>query len=330
MFVLTEWQYGVGGQFPLARCRACGGGYLTERPTLSAMAEYYPQNYYAYKPPALHTLFARKDIVSRLWYSVKRGLLSAEYEYRHLGGNQALAWLLARKGPLRRSATFGLDVLLPRFVPDGAILEVGCGSGMYLDLMRALGWTRVLGVDTSRAAIQLVRASLGIEAYCGSLESIGLPLASFDFIAASHTLEHLHDPIAFLSEVHRLLKPGGTLALVLPNLESQGFRTWGAAWYHLDAPRHLTHFTRSSLRLALERAGFEVHRLTTSARAASWTALFSASLARGERRAFWRPEYRAPWGRRLEAACFSLREHAVVWGGAPVGEEAHVLALKAS
>jgi SAM-dependent methyltransferase len=229
---------------------------------------------------------------------------------------------------LLRKATFNLDVLLPRFVPGGSLLEVGCGAGMYLDLMRALGWERVVGVDTSPAATEMARSVLGIEAHCGSLESIGFPSDSFDVLSASHTLEHLHDPGAFLVDVHRILKRGGTLALALPNLGSLGFRVFGPAWYHLDAPRHLIHFTCSSLRFAIERAGLQVSTLATSARAAAWTALFSRSLACGETGGFWHPDHRASRHRRLRAACFSMIEHTLVAGGVAAGEEIHLTARK--
>ena len=297
-----------------------------ERPPEDTISAYYPESYYAYHAPARYSLFTRRDALARAWYHVKRSILSSRFAYRHLGGSISLGRVASKLPFLERKATFSLDVLLPRFVSGGSLLEVGCGAGMYLDLMRALGWSRVAGVDTSAVAAETVQTVLGLEAHCGPLEAIGFPAGAFDFVAASHTLEHVLDPISFLAEVHRILKGGGTMALVVPNLGSLGFRRYGAAWYHLDAPRHMSHFTCSSLQGAVERAGFRVRAIRTSARAAVWTALFSRCIEEGETQGFWLPGARWRWSQRLRAAAFSMVEHASVACGAPLGEEIHVIA----
>jgi SAM-dependent methyltransferase len=72
------------------------------------------------------------------------------------------------------------------------------------------------------------------------------------------SLEHVHDPLEVLQEAHRLLVPGGRIWIAVPNIDSLPYRWFGAAWFGLDLPRHLTHFTPWTLHLMLEQAEFRV------------------------------------------------------------------------
>ena len=79
-----------------------------------------------------------------------------------------------------------------------------------------------------------------------------------------HVLEHLHDPKGALLEARRILRPGGRLVVAVPNFSSLQARWAGAAWFHLDLPRHLWHFPLAALRRLLADCGFEIRRSTTS------------------------------------------------------------------
>src|SRR5205085_1597745 len=190
-FVARDKLYGLPGEFPVVECTDCGLIYLSERPTPLTLAAYYPADYYAYKPPAAHSLFERTGGRAALWYGIKKSVLAHQYGYRHFGGSRFISSVtrLPLLGPLRRQATFALDVLLHPFVEGGSLLEIGCGSGMYLDLMRALGWRRVVGVDISAKAIAQAEQRLALEVYCGQLKDAGFADESFDAASLSHTLE---------------------------------------------------------------------------------------------------------------------------------------------
>jgi SAM-dependent methyltransferase len=84
--------------------------------------------------------------------------------------------------------------------------------------------------------------------------------ASLDAVSLWHVLEHVDDPAAALAAIARWLRPGGVLLVGVPNLGSWQARLGGARWYHLDVPRHRTHFTTRGLATLLAAHGFTVER----------------------------------------------------------------------
>jgi SAM-dependent methyltransferase len=144
----------------------------------------------------------------------------------------------------------------------GQLLDVGCGRGDLAAAFVRRGW-RASGVEPSAAACAIAR-SQGVDAHEGTFDSVELPKESFDAVVMRHSLEHVPDPLAALSRVFGLLRAGGLLAISVPNFDSWERRRFGAAWFHLDLPRHRTHFVRGSLRQALERSEFEVLSVETS------------------------------------------------------------------
>jgi SAM-dependent methyltransferase len=89
-----------------------------------------------------------------------------------------------------------------------------------------------------------------------SLADAGFSEDEFDLAFANHVAEHVPDPVALLSELVRVLRPGGTALVAVPNAESLLARTFGAGWSEHDPSRHLQFFGPMALRSALERAGF--------------------------------------------------------------------------
>jgi 2-polyprenyl-3-methyl-5-hydroxy-6-metoxy-1,4-benzoquinol methylase len=136
------------------------------------------------------------------------------------------------------------------------LLDFGCGAGVFLQRMHDRGWQAV-GLDLSAKVVQYVREELKLPALAGTLPSPILPPESFDLVTLWHSLEHVHRPLDVLCEVHNLLAPGGKVLVAVPNIDSSPFHWFGSAWYGLDLPRHLTHFTPLTLRKMLDRAGFQ-------------------------------------------------------------------------
>jgi SAM-dependent methyltransferase len=146
--------------------------------------------------------------------------------------------------------------LLPA-IPRGRLLDFGCGAGEILQVMDARGW-QVTGLDFSPRMVRYIQEQLGLHAVEGTLPHPALPTWSFEAVIMAQSLEHVHNPLRVLREAHRLLTPGGKVVVAVPNIDSLPFRWFGADWWGLDVPRHLTHFAPGTLALMLERAGFQV------------------------------------------------------------------------
>ncbi len=159
----------------------------------------------------------------------------------------------------------------------GTLLDVGCGRGDLGAAFVRRGW-RVSGVEPSPEACAVARGQ-GVEAHEGTLDSVDLADGSFDAIVMRHSLEHVPDPVADLGRVFGLSRPGGVVVISLPNFDSWERRRFGGAWFHLDLPRHRTHFTPQSLRLALSKSGFGVVSMETSGDAGSLLATLQYRLA---------------------------------------------------
>lgn len=138
----------------------------------------------------------------------------------------------------------------------GRILDVGCGRGLMLDDFAARGWD-VVGTEFSAELARAVMARFGFPVHMvGDLS--GFEADSFDVVMMWHSLEHLAYPVDTLREVHRILRPGGVAVVEVPNLASWQARVGGGRWFHLDAPRHLVHFSRDALLDVAGDLGFGV------------------------------------------------------------------------
>ncbi len=155
--------------------------------------------------------------------------------------------------------------LRPRFfggLKQGKLLDVGCGSGHFLKAMQKNGWhcTGTEVSDSSKPFLEKLRQQK-IDIRYGKLLDISFPSESFDLVTFWHVVEHLPNPSDEIRYVRRLLKKNGRLFVAVPNIDSVSFALFGCNWFHLDAPRHLNHFSPKTLSLLLEKNGFSVKRV---------------------------------------------------------------------
>jgi 2-polyprenyl-3-methyl-5-hydroxy-6-metoxy-1,4-benzoquinol methylase len=144
---------------------------------------------------------------------------------------------------------------LARHEPGGRLLDVGCHTGIFLDVARKAGWETV-GVEPSRWSADRARAR-GVTVVDGTLADATFPENFFDVITMWDVVEHLADPLQELRHARRFLRPGGLLALSTMNVDAWFPRLLGRRWpWYMQM--HLYYFTPSTLRHMLKRAGFEM------------------------------------------------------------------------
>ena len=135
------------------------------------------------------------------------------------------------------------------------LLDVGCGSGTLLSLLKRRGF-RVRGVDFSTEAAAIAKSENHVDVTVGSLEEVQFSDASFDIVTLFHVMEHVTNPRRVLKEVSRILRPAGAVILQVPNIESWQFKMFGAKWYGLDIPRHVIDYSEKSMVQLLIESGF--------------------------------------------------------------------------
>lgn len=246
---LVDWLFGAPGRWTLKRCPngACGLVWLDPMPTEDGIARAYVR-YYTHRPESGDTpapALWMERMLRRLSKRVKRGR--------------------------RERAGMYLDK-----TPPGRLLDVGCGNGGFLARMAARGW-RVEGQEVDVEAAESARTRHGFTVHLGPLHKLRLPSDGYDAIAMQHVIEHVHEPEKLVAECRRLLRDGGQLIVVTPNIKSLGHKLFGRSWRGLEPPRHLHLFSGETLKELAKRCGFGEPEVWTASTNAG--ALAAASVA---------------------------------------------------
>lgn len=221
----TDFEYDTTSQtFHFVACRECGHQYLNPRPASSELDRIYPANYYSFSGTT-RPMVAR---LQRIWESRKVKLYR-----KHIGENR------------RR------------------ILDVGCGEGRLLELLRQHGhpeW-KIIGLEFDEHAIQSCRRK-GFEIHAVRVEDFAEQSSeqkSYDTVIMLQLIEHVEDPSLLCRRVYSLLKPGGAFIIETPNLGGLDYRLFAGRWWgHYHFPRHWNLFSNETLRRMLNECGFEI------------------------------------------------------------------------
>jgi len=250
LFSGYDRMHGFAGEFPVHQCGQCHVVFLARKFTPEQLSGFYPQTYYAFQDE--HAAPAPKGLKAlelKLRQQTEQAALAMFLGYPSNEDFGLLARFNARR-KLHRYRQF------PRYRANGRLLDVGCGSGDFLQKMKAIGWD-VYGVEPGEQGA-LAGQKRGLNIFHGTLEQAEFPDAHFDFIRFEHVLEHVPDPVATLREARRILRPGGQIRLMVPNWNSWPAQWFKSYWYHLDTPRHLFWFTPETLAFAAQRGGLKV------------------------------------------------------------------------
>lgn len=235
-FSSADRLHDLPGEYSYMECGDCGAVYQTPMPIAEEIAAFYPEDYSPYRPGRTKQL-----------NPLERGVLRSCYGYSHIK-SPVPGWLA------RLFGSFAYRDSVP-YVSGGRMLDIGCGGGKYLLSMQGLGW-QPQGVEFNEFAVQTCRQS-GLDVFQGELSDAGLSDDTVDLVTARHVIEHIADPIAFVREIYRILKPGGMMVLKTPNSTALGRGWFGVDWFANDVPRHLILFSPANLKLLAENQGFQ-------------------------------------------------------------------------
>ena len=144
---------------------------------------------------------------------------------------------------------------LSSFKQNGNLLDVGCGSGKFLTAASPL-FENVYGIEVSVQGQKLLKIKK--INFNNSFFETKYNNNYFDAITFWHSFEHMNEPETILYKTHQLLKTDGILLISVPNYNSIGRILFNKNWFHLDAPRHIFHYTENSLKRLLYNSKFEV------------------------------------------------------------------------
>lgn len=220
LFQGQDWMHGLPGTFSLVQCHHCGLIRQSPRLTWEALQRYYPEDYCPYQV----TIEQERAIPRRLD---------------------------------RRYGMWKRVQLVRRVQPEGRLLDVGCGTGIFLaEAARCRCW-ELMGVEPHAAAARYAAQTLAVPVLNQRFDQVDLAEGTFHVITLWNVLEHLEHPVQDLKRAYRLLQPGGWLIFSIPNVDGLARRLFGPYWMGWDLPRHLYLFPFATLRQILGEIGFQ-------------------------------------------------------------------------
>ncbi len=316
--------YTAPGVWSFLSCPNCEYIWLNPRPVPEDIGSLYD----TYFTHLIDKKIPRSALL-RVKEKIKILLISACFNYESPYNGRIYWWMgktLGLISPLRELA--GSSVSWLEGSRKGKLLDIGCGSGRYLNLMKGLGWN-VFGVEPDAKASKVAMDRFRIQVLNSTMEEANLPENFYDAVTMNHVIEHVYDPNELLQECLRVLKPGGRLIVITPNVGSQGHKVFQESWLHLDPPRHFQLFSLETLKNSVERAGLLIDCLHTTARSARGIWVTSKLIRRDGKLTVGSPR-NSGWSLRLEGIAFQLLQY----GLAPfrrnrkIGEEIVLIASK--
>lgn len=208
--------------FSIYKCPGCGFAFTQDFPVASEIGMYYDA------PEYISHTDSQKGIINLLYHQ-------------------------ARKIALRSKTRF---VLKYASIPVGTLLDIGCGTGYFLNAMRKKKWV-VTGIEKSESTRNYAHNKFGLNIQ-DSDYLFEIPPKTKDTITLWHVLEHLEKLDETMQSLHRILKDDGVLFIALPNKRSADAVYYQENWAAYDVPRHLWHFSPADFELFANKHNFKL------------------------------------------------------------------------
>lgn len=218
---LTSKDFSVSGEtFSIVTCEGCGFHYTNPVPPAETIGKYYKSESYV-----SHSA-SKKGLINRVYHWVRWYSLRSKVR------------------------------LISKLSKGRELLDVGAGTGHFLAVAKAKGWS-VTGLEPDADARKLAKEVNAVELQ--STERLHeLPDERYDVITLWHVLEHVYELKRDLKKMVSLLKPGGTLVVAVPNMKSYDARYYKEFWAAYDLPIHLYHFQRPDIVRLMEEFGMQL------------------------------------------------------------------------
>lgn len=143
------------------------------------------------------------------------------------------------------------------------LVDVGGGNGLFLEALDSAGggFEKYINVEPSDEGVNLT-LERGFDVVKGFIEDFNLDI-KVDVITAFELMEHLFNPITFLNRIYSLLSNDGVLVLTTPNIEGFDLILLDSKSDNIGAPEHLNYFNPKSIKILLEKCGFEIIHIET-------------------------------------------------------------------
>lgn len=155
-----------------------------------------------------------------------------------------------------------VDILAGLIPAEGKILDIGCSIGLFMEVARKSGF-QCVGLEPEPKSREYA-LDRGLDVRPQLFKDAGFPPASFDAVTMFGVLEHLSKPREMLADIRDVLKPGGVVMVVVPNVYSFANGTLHEQARTFTGRNHLSYFSRDTLSNLFERSGYEVAYLDTA------------------------------------------------------------------
>lgn len=228
--IVSAFDVATKHTFTYYNCSNCKVLYLSEIPL--NYAQYYGNNYYSFN--------ASNGIVQQLKHKRDVAVFS---------GKGIVGKFLAVLQPNHN--LFALQKL--QLKQTDSLLDVGCGVGNEIRVLKMLGYNKVFGVDPYINEAVYVNNDLLVQK-----QEVFDVNTSFKFITMHHSFEHVIQPLEVLKKLHSLLENGGKIMIRIPVAGSYAFEKYGNSWVQLDAPRHTFLHTEKSMQIMCNKVGLSI------------------------------------------------------------------------
>ena len=209
-------------KFQIVSCKSCDFKFTNPRPNQNEIAEYYKAESYI-----SHTNTS-KGLIAKVYHAVRKYTLKSK-----------------------------INLINSLYPQKGKLLDVGCGTGMFLNEARENGW-KVNGIEPDLGARQIAEEIIKSVIKTEILSSF--QDEKFNIITMWHVLEHIHLLNETVDWLKQRIAEDGTLIIAVPNYESKDAAIYGEHWAAYDVPRHLYHFSQKSIKQLFEQKGFRLEK----------------------------------------------------------------------